>query len=234
LIKPQRHKNGAYLKMQTISVNWKELEAAFERNAPNMSSYLDLETGKILVFVDGVPEDEQSRAVVLGDDERYLFIDPASSREQYRWMEHFVASIDDETLQERLIIAIDGKGAFRRFKDVLLHYPHERERWFNYRADRLHAYINEWLEAKEIETETPPPWGTVELPQEPEEELPKPLLGSMSPAEVLRRQAKELIDVIPAVDLTSALAFLEFLRDRGSAALTVQGRENLKRRTHSR
>jgi len=220
--------------MSSIPVNWKELEAAFERNAPNMSSYLDLETGKILVFVDGVPEDEQRRAVIINDEDRYLFIDPATSREQYCWMEHFVASIEDEDLQERLVIAIDGKGAFRRFKDVLLHYPHERERWFNYRSDKLHAYINEWITEKDIETETPPPWGTVELPEEEETELPKPLLGSMSPAEVLRRQAKELIDVIPAVDLTSALAFLEFLRDRGSAALTVQGQEAIKRGSTNR
>ncbi len=220
--------------MKSVPVNWKELEAAFERNAPNMSSYLDLETGDILVFVDGVLEDEQQRAVIVNDEERYIRVDPASSREQYCWMEHFVASIDDETLQERLVIAIDGKGAFRRFKDVLLHYPHERERWFNYRADKLHAYINEWIEEREFVTETPPPWGNVDLPEEEEKELPKPLMGSMSPAEVLRRQAKELIDVIPAVDLTSALAFLEFLRDRGSVALTVQGQEALKRGSTSR
>ena len=120
--------------MNPVPIQWPELEAAFERNAPNISSYLDVETGTVLSFVDGVPEDEEQRAVVLGDESRYILVDPASSREQYRWMEHFVASIDDETLQERLIIAIDGKGAFRRFKDVLLHYPSERERWFNYRA----------------------------------------------------------------------------------------------------
>jgi hypothetical protein len=217
--------------MNPVPIQWPELEAAFERNAPNISSYLDVETGAVLSFVDGVPEDEEQRAVVLGDESRYILVDPASSREQYRWMEHFVASINDETLQERLIIAIDGKGAFRRFKDVLLHYPSERERWFNYRAKRLHAYINEWFTKKGIETATEPPWGEIALEEEPERELPKALVGSISPAEVLRRQAKELIDVIPAVDLTSALAFLEFLRDRGSSALTVQGREALKRGT---
>jgi hypothetical protein len=96
--------------MKPVPVNWKELEAAFERNAPNMSSYFDLEKGNVLVFVDGVPEDEQRRAAILGDEQRYILIDPASSREQYRWMEHFVASVDDETLQERLIIAIDEIG----------------------------------------------------------------------------------------------------------------------------
>ena len=216
--------------MKPVPVVWSVLEAAFERNAPNVSSYLDLETGEILVFDGFTADDQEQRAMVAASRDRYLLIDPASSREQYRWMEQFVASIDDEDLQERLVIAIDGKGAFRRFKDVLLHYPEERERWFSYRSNRLHAYINDWLAEKGIETETPAPWGDVDVEEETSE-LPKLAVGNISPAEVLRRQAKELIDVIPAVDLTAALAFLEFLRDRGSQAMTVQGREALMRRS---
>ena len=56
----------------------------------------------------------------------------------------------DEPLRERLIISIDGKGAFRRFKDVLLAYPAERERWFSYRAELLHWHIQQWLEQHDI------------------------------------------------------------------------------------
>lgn len=205
--------------MKAVDVNWTDLETAFERNSPEMSSYLNLETGEVLMLVEGNVEDEASRNRALSQPDVYVLIDPASSREQYRWMERFVASVEDETLRERLIIAIDGKGAFRRFKDVLLHYPGERERWFSYRSDLLHAFINEWLAEKGIETGTPPPWGSVEIPPEPEVALPRPAQGAISPAEVLRRQAKELIDVIPAIDLTAAISFLEFLRDRGSSQL---------------
>ncbi len=215
--------------MKKVPVVWSELEAAFERNAPNVSSYLDLETGEVLVFDGTNPDEHEQRAVVAGDKDRYLLIDPASSREQYRWMEQFVSSIRDEALQERLVIAIDGKGAFRRFKDVLLHYPEDRERWFNYRARRLHAYVNEWLAEHGIETDPPPPWGEIDLDEE--DLMPaRRLTAGMSPAEILRRQAKELVEVIPAVDLTAAISFLEFLRDRGAAALTVQGREAYLRR----
>ena len=65
-------------------------------------------------------------------------------------MEKFVGSVVDEPLRERLIISIDGKGAFRRFKDVLLAYPAERERWFSYRAELLHWHIQQWLEQHDI------------------------------------------------------------------------------------
>lgn len=205
--------------MQPVEVSWNDLETAFERNSPDMSSYLNLQTGEVLMLVEGNPEDDELRRSARSQPDLFLPITPASSREQYRWMERFVASVEDETLRDRLIIAIDGKGAFRRFKDVLLHYPGERERWFSYRADFLHAFINRWLGEQPFEIASPTPWGEVTLPEEPDEPLARPAQTAISPAEVLRRQAKELIDVIPAVDLTAAIAFLEFLRDRGSSGL---------------
>jgi len=217
--------------MTPVPVVWPDLETAFERNSPDMSSFLNVETGEVLMLVDGNPDDETQRNSALMRSDTYTAIEPASSREQYRWMERFVASVEDETLRERLIIAIDGKGAFRRFKDVLLHYPGERERWFSYRADLLHAFINEWLQENDIDTATTPPWGDVTPPPEPDMPLTRPAQGAISPAEVLRRQAKELIDVIPAIDLTAAIAFLEFLRDRGSSKLVA--RDLLPRRTSS-
>ncbi len=213
--------------MTPVPVVWPNLETAFERNSPDMSSFLNLETGEVLMLVDGTAEDESQRSNALMQPDTYTAIEPASSREQYRWMERFVTSVEDENLRERLIIAIDGKGAFRRFKDVLLHYPGERERWFSYRADLLHAFINEWLQENGIETDSISPWGDVTPPPEPDLPLTRPAQGAISPAEVLRRQAKELIDVIPAVDLTAAITFLEFLRERGSSNLV--SREQLPR-----
>ena len=52
-------------------------------------------------------------------------------------MEDFIATVEDEHLAELLEVAIDGKGAFRRFKDVLAHYPEERERWFRFKDTRM-------------------------------------------------------------------------------------------------
>jgi hypothetical protein len=41
-------------------------------------------------------------------------------------------------LQERLEDAISGCSAYRHFKDVLLDYPTERERWFQLEREWLH------------------------------------------------------------------------------------------------
>ena len=202
-----------------ITVNWSDLEIAFERNSPDQESFLDLENGDLLSIVDGEPDAAARRAKVAANPGRYLRVDPASSREQYRWMERFVGSVVDEPLRERLIISIDGKGAFRRFKDVLLAYPAERERWFSYRADLLHWHISQWLEQHEITATNDPPWGTVEPPQE----LPavgRPVVhGSEAPGEALRRNARDLIETIPAIELPTAIAFLEFLKQRSAEQL---------------
>jgi hypothetical protein len=56
-------------------------------------------------------------------------------------------SVKDEILKEKLWIALDGKGAFRRFENVLLSYPDYRERWFKFKQQRLDAEVVEWLES---------------------------------------------------------------------------------------
>jgi hypothetical protein len=199
-------------------LDWDALEIAVERNAPDTDSYLDLTSGRVVTIVTGDPEAALRRQQVSENIRNFLRIEPASSREQYRWMERFVGSVSDEALRERLIISIDGKGAFRRFKDVLLAFPADRERWFSYRADLLHWHIHNWLTQQDIEPTNTPPWGAV---QQPPPELPvvqgKPVVhGAEAPGETLRRQAKELIETIPAIDLPSAIAFLEFLKARAN------------------
>jgi hypothetical protein len=204
-----------------VPIVWDDLEIAVERNAPNTESFLDLTTGQVETIVAGDPEAPVKRQQISENIRNYIRIEPASSREQYRWMERFVTSVADDALRERLIISIDGKGAFRRFKDVLLAYPAERERWFSYRADLLHWHIHNWLEDHEIQVESEPPWGEAKPPPELPQVVEKPIThGGEAPGEALRRQAREIIDGIPAIDLPSAIAFLEFLRDRGTQALT--------------
>jgi len=224
--------------MPPIHLNWSDLEIAFERNSPDQESFLDLENGDLLAIVEGEPDAASRRAKVAATPERYLRIDPASSREQYRWMERFVSSVTEPALRERLLVSIDGKGAFRRFKDVLLAFPGERERWFAYRSEVLHFHIQTWLDHMKIEVASPPPWGRLVEPLEPIEiprsvsaaveppgetlrfEIPRSVSAAVEPpGETLRRQARELLDVIAAAELPSAIAFLEFLRDRSTSSL---------------
>jgi hypothetical protein len=202
--------------MRVVPINWTDLEIAFERNSPQTESFLDMRTGDVITVTQGALDYSEQRAKVTTGGAQMIRVDPVASREQYKWMERFVVQVTDAALRERLVIAIDGKGAFRRFKDVLLNYPVERERWFTYRSELLHWAMKKWLEKEQLEAQNPAPWGE---PHEPPKEEEEPVLerqpGGEGPGEILRRQAKELIDQVPAVELPAAIAFLDYLKERG-------------------
>jgi hypothetical protein len=199
-------------------VRWDDLTAAFENNAPDVHSFLNVTTGHVLRVVDGSPGADDILARVARDPDS-IVVEPVSSRDQYRWMERFIETTEDAELRDRLTAAIDGKGAFRRFKDVLLSYPDERERWFQFRQDLLKVEMDGWLASLSIEAVTPP----APEPPPPEEavvatgEAPLAAEGAAlrsAGAEVLRRKLHQVADQVPGRDLAAALSYLEYLRDR--------------------
>jgi hypothetical protein len=88
--------------------------------------------------------------VEFGYNSRFIEIPQADSRRGYEDMEAFIETVSSRHLRELLQVAIRGKGAFRRFKDVLATYPQERERWFQFHDKRLHQRVLDWLEDENI------------------------------------------------------------------------------------
>jgi len=212
--------------VRDIPIDWEALEDAFENNAPEVHSYLHLVTGDVLRVVDGVA-DPQMHARIAADT-NYLRIDPVSSREQYRWMERYIPMVEDAELQGKLSQAIDGKGAFRRFKDVLMAYAPERERWFAFRSERLRIFMEAWLSAHALNPVARPIWvpeapsrpeGTP-APEPPREEPREPRRGKS--VETLRRNLRDIADALGPRDLDTLTAFAEFLKARRAARSFAQ------------
>ncbi len=201
---------------RSVPISWESLEDAFENNAHEVHSYLHLETGEVIRIVDGVADPGMHQRVMR--DAIYLRIDPVSSREQYRWMERFITTVDESELRHALTSAIDGKGAFRRFKDVLMSFPVDRERWFAFRSERLRACMEAWLSAHDIVPQERPVWRvpTAEevLPKVEAEPAKDKGKSRGEQAEQRRQQIHELVDLLPARELDTALAFMQFLRER--------------------
>jgi hypothetical protein len=201
-----------------VPVAWEALEDAFENNAPEVHSYLHFDTGEVIRIVDGVADPSMHTRIM--NDNRYLRIDPVSSREQYRWMERFIATVEDEELRRRLNVAIDGKGAFRRFKDALMSHPVDRERWFAFRSERLRSCMESWLTAHGIHSVERPTWH-VPTADEVQPEAEKEVAGPVPTSETgtgaddgPRSTLHALVDGLAPRDLEMARTFLEFLRDR--------------------
>ncbi len=222
--------------IRDVPVDWEALEDAFENNAPEVHSYLHLTTGEVLRVVDGVADPQMHSRI--SSDPNYLRIDPVSSREQYRWMERFIPMVDEGELKTKLSQAIDGKGAFRRFKDVLMSFAEDRERWFTFRSERLRTFMEAWLSAHAIKAVPRPTWGdgppsAEELPPDSlmplssqslaglaglDADAPKSQSGRRQRnAETLRAALKELGDALGPRELDLLVAFAEFLKARRAA-----------------
>jgi hypothetical protein len=206
--------------LRDVPVDWEALEDAFENNAPEVHSYLHLQTGDVLRVVDGVA-DPQMHARINGDN-NYLRIAPVSSREQYRWMERYIPMVEEPELRAKLAASIDGKGAFRRFKDVLMSFATERERWFSFRSERLRVFMEAWLTAHALRAVSRPeaPEAPDVPPPVPVEDVGKRLKGQQG--DTLRAQLLEVVDALPGRDLEKVLAFAEFLKARRAARSYAQ------------
>jgi hypothetical protein len=201
-----------------VPIDWESLEDAFENNAPEVHSYLHVPTGDVLRIVDGIA-DPQMHARIAADT-TYLRIEPVSSREQYRWMERYIPMVEDKELQSKLTHAIDGKGAFRRFKDVLMSYGPERERWFAFRSERLRIFMEAWLNAHALNPVKRPAWGPELVAEEESPSVPSPEPREGRPsrsADTTRRQLRDLIDLLGPRELDTLAALGEFLKARRAA-----------------
>jgi hypothetical protein len=211
---------GAGQPPRDVPIDWEALEDAFENNAPEVHSYLHLSTGEVLRVVDGIADPEMHQRIA--SDASYMRVEPVSSREQYRWMERFIPMVEDKPLSDLLTQAIDGKGAFRRFKDVLMSHGAERERWFAFRSERLRVFMEAWLAAHALRPTPRVTWAA-----EPAAPSKPDVAAAVSPQEAaarrgrsgdaLRKQLHELIETLSARDLDKVTAFAEFVKARRAA-----------------
>ena len=131
-----------------LNIDLDQLCSAMEDSSYEHDYYLDLNTGEIMLVSDWMDEEESERLRdrIDRNPDRYEQIPKVECYEAYQDMEDFIATVEDRHLAELLEVAINGSGAFRRFKDVLLRYPEERERWFHFKDERMEQRASEWLD----------------------------------------------------------------------------------------
>lgn len=137
-----------------VKIKMDDLLEYFEEGSYEVQHFLDIEKGEIITLMEW-DEDEKLREEIESGGERYILLPEQDSRTGYRDMVDFTETVEDQNLQEKLWIALDGKGAFRRFKDVLYNYPEERERWFKFQYEKKKSRLLKWLKDEEIEIEEP-------------------------------------------------------------------------------
>jgi Uncharacterised protein family (UPF0158) len=114
-----------------LPVDLEELAGILEGDPLSVGGRIDIRTGEVWsqAAIEYVLETGEEDEETADDSERWLAVHGEGSREGYRDMEVFIASVEDPGRAERLANAIRGRGVFRRFKDELARWPGELERW---------------------------------------------------------------------------------------------------------
>jgi hypothetical protein len=169
--------------MRKLHVDMDEILDALEsgENEP-VEFLLDLETGKVESrltdeLIEDIGEEESELdSPWLEHPERYEEIPKISSHEEYSWMCEFADGVDESDIRQMLDVALQGKGAFARFRDVVFRYPDLKTRWFVMKREALLKEALLWFESlgiepiyelRPIEPESPTPgpgkWGTAKI-----------------------------------------------------------------------
>jgi len=133
--------------MRKLRVDFEEVVMAMEDQG-TMEWYLDVQSGEVIpVPEEGTlgEEDSELSDMIDANPSRFVEIPTLPSQEGYDDMAAFAATVKNAELERLLGAAMNGRGAFRRFKDALTGFPQERERWFRFKADRMEERILKWF-----------------------------------------------------------------------------------------
>jgi hypothetical protein len=132
--------------LRPLPVRLDELSEVLEGDPLNGGGHIDRHTGEVW------HRTQIEYAVEMGEEDpdaeepdRWLWVECEGSRDSYRDMEDFIASLEDPHRAELLAVAIEGRGAFRRFKDGLHRWPDLVDRWYAFSDDRRIGRARAWL-----------------------------------------------------------------------------------------
>jgi hypothetical protein len=127
------------------TVDLTELENALDGGWPGQA-YLVPDTGQILhsssEFDDFGDEDADEEI-----PDNVLEVESIASHTKFRWMESFTDTVRSIPLQSALRRALRDRKPFRNFKDELMGYPSERQRWFQFEREQVKDEAVSFLES---------------------------------------------------------------------------------------
>jgi hypothetical protein len=147
------------------SVKLKDIVEELTLQFDEYTSYLNRQTGEVISVsneelraaeeeepLDHFPE-WQHDAIRIANDiletDHYLPLPTKFDIHEYRIMERFCRSVEDDEVRDALCNAIRGRGAFRYFKDKIHEYGIADD-WYQYRDDELREIAIAWCDENGI------------------------------------------------------------------------------------
>ncbi len=133
--------------LRRLPVDLENLAGILEGNPIDGGGRIDLTSGEVwtAAAIDYARETGEEDEDDAEDSDRWLGVECEGSRDGYRDMERFAGTVTDPALAGRLDVALGGRGAFRRFKDVLAAHDDQLEHWYGYSEERQRGRARSWL-----------------------------------------------------------------------------------------
>lgn len=137
----QQHKNFPLDEMVLDSLTMALSDNSFEREW-----FFDLQKRETVLLSDHLDEAEISPEFIEDNPDRFIPIESSSPHDQWTLMQEFILSLDDqsEDIRQNLLDAIQGRGAFRRFKNELADIG-LLEKWEQFKERRSWKEALNWL-----------------------------------------------------------------------------------------
>lgn len=136
-----------------MKVNLEDILESIEMASDAFSYYYHLDSGKVVMYADplitGI-EDKELTEDLENNFDRYLCLPTKFEVNQYHIMETFASNFPEEQYRNQLLRCIQGRGAFRRFKDTIYDLNLEKK-WFDYEAIAYDKIARTWCKDNGLE-----------------------------------------------------------------------------------
>lgn len=138
-----------------IKIKLETVIDAIEATDDAYTYFYDTQTSQIVYISDYYltwEKNEELEQLIDNNPERFMRFPTKYEIHEYNIIESFILSRPYTSLKDHLLSAIKGKGAFRRFKDLIIQYGIEQE-WYSYQKTAYHNIAIRWCEDNKIDYE---------------------------------------------------------------------------------
>ena len=144
--------------LKPLPVDLELLSEVLEQGLGEDPGRLDITTGEVwpASAIEYALDSDTDDVARLAEPGRWLTVDPEGSDEAYRDMVLFVTTVSEPDPAAVLARALEGKGAFRRFRNQLGRYPDLEQRWYILSDERRRGRARAWLAEHGYRPTSPP------------------------------------------------------------------------------
>ena len=129
-----------------MKVKLEDIIEAMEFANMETEYYYDTQNEKVLMLFDEMVDGEDNQELF----EDYIPLPGQYDINEYRIMEEFIYELPAGKNQDVLARTLQGRGAFRRFKDKLYDLNLEKQ-WYQYREEAYEKIARQWSERHKID-----------------------------------------------------------------------------------